>query len=149
MRELLLLIMATVTLSALGITAIMFISYIRPTADNMTLNTMIIGFLAPTIFSFMSFLKTTQTGKSIDNLTVCNTENRHAIDDLKASAEVINTKLVETSAASANSFQKAASDRATIAVTAAVIAAAAVAAGTKHDANVLVIPPATPAPEKT
>lgn len=137
-KDLYILIRATVTLSAMGIAAIAFISYIRPASDNLSLDTMILGFLAPTIFAFMAFLKTSQTGRSVDNLTVSNAENKQAIDELKTSTNGITDQLVKTSSDNATLIERAAGDRTTTAVAAALVAAAAVsatnmAAVTHHD----------------
>ena len=134
MRELSILIMATVILSALGITAIMFISYIRPNADNLSVDTMILGFLAPNIFAFMGFLIYYQNGKNVDALTVSSAENKQVLNDLKTSTDGMTHQLVKTSSENATLIERAAGDKTATAVAAAFVAAAAVAAN-KQDSN--------------
>jgi hypothetical protein len=136
-KDLYILIRATVTLSALGIIAIMFVNYIRPMSDNFTLDTMILGFLAPTILAFMAFLKTSQTGRSVDNLTISNAENKQAINELKTSTDGMKDKLVQSAVDNATLVERASGERTATAVAAALVAAAAVNASTHQN----LIPP--------
>jgi len=128
--ELYLLVIGTIALSFIGIGAIVYISYVRPTADNMQLDVMICGFLAPTIFTFANFVKGYQIQTKQE-------QNSQGIADIKKSTDGMTTQLVDSATTVATltaqvAASKTAADLAAITATNTAIALAAKVDSTKE-----------------
>jgi len=59
-------IVAVVVMAALGVLAVVAITLIRPDQDNTALLATVIGFVAPTTFSLMAFMKAQETKLSVN-----------------------------------------------------------------------------------
>jgi hypothetical protein len=70
MTDLYALISATITISLIGVSAIVLIMILRPSTDNFQVITTILGFLAPTLFTYMSLLKSYQNGTALKEVKI-------------------------------------------------------------------------------
>jgi hypothetical protein len=61
-------IVAVICMSVLGVLALVIVDYLHPGTDNTATNTMIIGFLAPTIMSLLSAMKSADNASKLESM---------------------------------------------------------------------------------
>lgn len=92
-------ILAVVIMSALGVLAIMVVNYLAPTKDNTNIDTMIIGFLAPTILSLLTTMKSADNAAKLESMHTDLQANSamtgSMVDTLKAQTPSVTTIITE------------------------------------------------------
>ena len=125
--EISVIVVAATVLVAIGVAAILGISYLRPSVDNMTLDGLVLGFVSTIFIQFLGYLKSREAVAS-------SAENRKAIEEVKKNTNGMTTQLVNSAATVATLTEKveSANKAAVVAAQVAVNTAVALAAKTTN-----------------
>jgi hypothetical protein len=132
-NEISVIVVAATVLGAIGVAAILGISYLRPMVDNMTLDGLVLGFVSTIFIQFLGYLKSREAVAS-------SAENRKAIEEVKKNTNGMTTQLVANATTVATLTEKieSANKAADVAKQTAVDTAVALAAKTATMAAVIV-----------
>ena len=134
-NEISMIVVAATVLVAIALFAILGISYLRPTTDNMTLDGLVLGFVSTIFVQFMGYMKGREAVAKSTEAVASSVENRKAIEEVKKNTNGMTTQLVNNAVTVATLTEKveSANKAAEVAAQVAVNTAVALATKTAND----------------